>query len=66
MKNKTLKVFESFSGYGSQRMALRNIGVDFESVGISEVDIPAILSYASIHDGLDVEDETFVYPLKKK
>lgn len=66
MKNKTLKVFESFSGYGSQRMALRNIGVDFESVGISEVDIPAILSYASIHDGLDVEDETFVYPPKEE
>lgn len=61
-----LKVFESFSGYGSQRMALRNIGVDFESVGISEVDIPAILSYASIHDGLDVEDETFVYPPKEE
>lgn len=66
MNNKTLKVFESFSGYGSQRMALRNIGIDFESVGISEVDIPAILSYASIHDGLGTEDNTFVYPSKEE
>lgn len=57
---------ELFSGYGSQRMALRNLGIDFESVGISEIDIPAILSYASIHDGLDVEDETFEYPTKEE
>ena len=61
-----LRVMELFSGYGSQRMALRNLGVDFESVGISEIDIPVILSYASIHDGLDVEDETFEYPTKEE
>lgn len=61
-----IKVFEAFSGYGSQRMALRNLGIDFESVGISEIDIPAILSYASIHDGLNVEDETFKYPSKEE
>lgn len=65
MKQK-LKVFESFSGYGSQRMALRNLGIEFESVGISEIDIPAILSYASIHDGLDKVDDTFVYPSKEE
>ena len=65
MKQK-LKVFESFSGYGSQRMALRNLGIEFESVGISEIDIPAILSYASIHDGLDKENESFVYPSKEE
>lgn len=61
-----LKVFESFAGYGSQRMALRNLGIDFESVGISEIDIPAILSYASIHDGLYKADVTFVYPSKEE
>ena len=27
-----LKVFEAFAGYGSQRMALRNIGIEFEVV----------------------------------
>lgn len=61
-----LKVFESFSGYGSQRMALRNLGIEFESVGISEIDISAILSYASIHDGLNQADDTFVYPSKEE
>ena len=61
-----LKLFEAFAGIGTQRMSLRNIGVDFESVGISEIDIHAILSYANIHDGLDTEDKTFVYPSKEE
>ena len=34
-KDKNLRVFEAFAGYGSQRMALRNIGIPFEIVGIS-------------------------------
>ena len=45
-----LRVFESFSGVGSQSMALRNIGVNFEVVGISEVDKWALLSYDVIHN----------------
>ena len=44
-----LRVFEAFAGYGSQRMALRNIGIDFEVVGISEIDGDVIQSYAAIH-----------------
>ena len=44
-----IKMFEAFAGYGSQRMALRNIGLPFESVGISEIDGDVILSYAAIH-----------------
>ena len=44
-----LKLFEAFAGYGSQRMALRNLGIPFESVGISEIDGDVILSYAAIH-----------------
>lgn len=44
-----LRVFEAFAGYGSQRMALRNIGIEFEVVGISEIDGDVILSYAAIH-----------------
>lgn len=44
-----LKVFEAFAGYGSQRMALRNIGVPFEVVGISEIEGDVLLSYAAIH-----------------
>lgn len=44
-----LRVFEAFAGYGSQRMALRNIGVDFEIVGISEIEGDVLQSYAAIH-----------------
>ena len=40
-----LKVFEAFAGIGSQSMALRNIGIDYEVVGISEVDRYALLYY---------------------
>ncbi|MBO6110401.1 MAG: DNA cytosine methyltransferase [Methanobrevibacter sp.] len=44
-----LRVFEAFAGYGSQRMALRNIGIEFEVVGISEIDGDVIQSYAAMH-----------------
>lgn len=44
-----LKVFEAFAGYGSQRMALRNLGIPFEVVGISEIVEDVLLSYAAIH-----------------
>ena len=44
-----IRVFESFSGYGSQSMALRNIGVDYEVVGISEIDKYAIKAYEATH-----------------
>ena len=45
-----LKVFEAFAGIGTQRMALRNIGIDFEVVGISEIDKYALKSYEAIHN----------------
>ena len=52
-----LKVFEAFAGYGSQRMALRNLGIPHEVVGISEIVEDAILAYAAIHtDLLPVSD----------
>lgn len=44
-----LKVFEAFAGVGSQRMALRNLGVEHEVVAISEIDKFAIKSYEAIH-----------------
>ncbi len=44
-----IRVFEAFAGYGSQRMALRNLGLDFEVVGISEIVEDVLLSYAAIH-----------------
>lgn len=44
-----LKLFEAFSGIGAQAKSLKNIGVDFESVGVAEVDGDAIKSYAAVH-----------------
>lgn len=44
-----LKVFEAFAGVGSQRMALRDLGIDHEVVGICEIDKFALKSYEAIH-----------------
>ena len=44
-----IKVIELFAGIGSQAMALRNIGIDYEVLGISEIDKFAIKSYEAIH-----------------
>lgn len=44
-----LKVFESFSGIGAQAKALKNIGVPYKVVGISEIFKPAIKAYNLIH-----------------
>lgn len=48
MKNK-IRVLEAFAGYGSQSMALRRLGIDFEVVGISEIDKYAIQAYMAVH-----------------
>lgn len=48
MKNK-IRVFEAFAGYGSQSMALSRLGIDFEVVGISEIDKYAIQAYMAVH-----------------
>jgi len=44
-----IKVITLFSGIGSQEMALRNLEIDYEVVGISEIDKFAIKSYEAIH-----------------
>ena len=44
-----LRVFEAFSGVGTQSMALKRLGVDYEVVGIAEIDKFAIQSYTAIH-----------------
>lgn len=48
-----LRVFECFSGVGSQNMGLRDIGVDYEVVATADIDKWAIISYAAIHNDLD-------------
>lgn len=49
-----LKVIELFAGVGSQAQALKNIGVDFEVVAISEIDKYAISSYSQLHDKIHI------------
>ena len=59
-----LKVIELFAGVGSQRMALRNIGVEHEVVGISEFDKFAEKSYMAIHgDTINFGDITKIESL---
>lgn len=50
-----LRVFEAFSGIGTQRMALRNLGIEHEVVAIAEINKEALLSYSAIH--CDMTDE---------
>lgn len=49
-----IRIFESFSGYGSQSLALERLrrdypGVEYEIVGISEIDKYAIEAYNALH-----------------
>ena len=44
-----IRIFEAFAGYGSQSIALRNLGIDHEVVAISEIDKYAIKAYEAIH-----------------
>lgn len=43
------KLFESFAGVGMQRMGFDRLGLEYEMVGISEIDKHAIQSYMAIH-----------------
>lgn len=47
--NKPIRLIELFAGVGSQSMALKRMGVDFESYIAVEFDDFAIKSYNSIH-----------------
>jgi site-specific DNA-cytosine methylase len=44
-----LKVFETFSGIGSQTQALKNLNIKHEVIGISEIDKYAIKVYETLH-----------------
>ena len=44
-----LKIIELFAGIGSQTQALKNIGIDHEVVGISEINKYALISYEALH-----------------
>lgn len=46
---KKVRLIELFAGYGSQAMALRNIGIDFEHYKVVEFDRFAVDSYNAVH-----------------
>lgn len=45
-----LRVLSLFSGIGSPEMALRDLGIEYDLIGYSEIDNKAINSYCAIHD----------------
>ena len=47
---KKIRLIELFGGIGSQAMALRDIGADFEHYKLVEFDKYAVKSYNAIHD----------------
>lgn len=47
--NHKIKLFEAFSGIGCQRMAFERAGLNYEVVGISEIDRFALKSYEAMH-----------------
>ena len=52
--DKPIRLIELFAGVGSQAMALRNIGANFEHYRVCEFDKYAMASYNAIH-GTDFE-----------
>lgn len=48
--DKPIRLIELFAGYGSQAMALKRLGADFEHYRVVEFDKYAIDSYNAIHD----------------
>lgn len=53
---KPIRLIELFSGVGSQAMALRNLGVNFETYLTCEWEIHAVASYHEIHTPNDRTD----------
>lgn len=47
---KKIRLIELFGGIGSQAMALRDIGADFEHYRLIEFDKYAVQAYNAIHD----------------
>lgn len=45
----TIRVFEAFSGIGAQAEALKELGLDYEVVGTSDIDKHANAGYEAIH-----------------
>jgi len=53
-----LKLFSAFAGYGTDNFALKQLGIDFECVGISEIDKYAWICFINNHKGFNYGDIT--------
>lgn len=60
-KIEPIKLLELFSGIGAIHQALKDLGIPVELVGIAEVDVDAIISYAGVHIE-NFKDLEFNYP----
>lgn len=56
-----IKVFDSFCGIGALHQALKELGIPIKLVGVSEIDVDAIISYAAGHIE-NFKDIEFEYP----
>ena len=63
--NKPIRLIELFAGVGSQAMALRNIGANFEHYKISEWEVSATASYKAIHAENDNTDYSLEIEIAK-
>lgn len=64
---KTIRLIEFFAGYGSQALALKYLGANFEHWRICEWAIPSIIAYADLHrDELPLYHTNFSKPLTKQ
>jgi len=57
-----MKLFEMFAGYGGASFALKRLGIDFECVGVSEIDNDAMRCYTQNHKGYHYGDCTKINP----
>lgn len=53
---KPIRLIELFAGYGSQHLALKYLGADFESHRIAEWAVKSIQAYKDLHCGEDHTD----------
>lgn len=57
-----IRLFDSFAGIGALHKALKNIGVEIELVGMSEIDVDAIISYSGVHK---INNKIINFPTKE-
>ena len=63
--DKPIRLIELFAGYGSQALALKYLGVDFEHWRICEWAVKSIQAYKDLHCGNDNTDYSKDLPIEK-